>query len=276
MPEELVTCPDCGTRNFTPRGLKAHRCDGHHHNAKPDPSDPSDPADPYAVEIIPPGEAVAIDLSAAARAINEAIDTVTGYEESFEDGTLAPRLILGLEITKAKEVFGMTNAQAAVLGGEAKAAVSRRDTVIDPASATLGFEAWLKREIPRLKRPTALKYATAFKSLDLDPGTATPALIRECVKKLRHEAGKASQPMPTLGSLYRAGKPTGPLQIEFPVERPTLKLEDAREHWHLWREAATTAVSRGILDDLDAAGLDEMKTFSLWLRDRINARLKTL
>ncbi len=260
MSEQLVTCPVCHIPNFTPRGLTAHRCKG----------------DPTTVEVIPAGEAATIDLTAAARAINDAIDTVTSYEDSFEEGTLEHRLLIGLEITKAKEVFGMTFIERASLGGEAKAAMSRRDIAHDPAAAGLGLMGWLKREIPRLKRPTAEKYATAFRSLELEAATATPAQIRERVKKLRHEAGKAKAPMPTIGILYRAGKPTGPLQIQAPYERPTLRLEDAREHWFLWREAATKAVDRGILDDLDAAGMEEMKTFNLWLRDRINARLKTL
>ena len=31
--DNLVSCPTCHTAGFTPRGLKAHRCDGKNRNA---------------------------------------------------------------------------------------------------------------------------------------------------------------------------------------------------------------------------------------------------
>lgn len=239
------------------------------------------------MQALPPPDAEVMtpsaDLAAAAALINRTIDSITGHEEAFEEATLEPRLLIGLEIARARELFGMTNAEAGALGGEAKASVSRRDTLESdpepapaPADGYIGLVGWLKKEIPRLKRPTALKYATAFETLGLDTSTATPAQIRERVKKLRHDAGKKGLPMPTLGSLYRESRPKGKMLIELPEPPPRLRLEDAREAWFFFEEKGRTLVMDGILDDLDKPGLEKLRDFNLWLRDRINARLKSI
>jgi len=65
--------------------------------------------------------------------------------------------------------------------------------------------------------------------------------------------------------------PTAP---RIPKSEKQSRLEDAREAWFLWREQAEKLIKRGQLDDLDTPGLEEMKEFQGWLRDRINARLK--
>lgn len=54
------------------------------------------------------------------------------------------------------------------------------------------------------------------------------------------------------------------------------RLEDAREHWATWREQGEKLVRGGHLDHLDQPGLEKMKEFQGWLRDRINARLKEI
>jgi hypothetical protein len=237
------------------------------------------PSDPSEAVIVPPSEAAAVDLSAAAQIINATIDGITGHEEAFEEATLEPRLTIGLEILRAQEVFGMTRADAGDLGGRPSETLSRRDTVFAAMPNFLGFSNWIAREIPRLKRPTAIKYATAFKSLDLDSATATPQQIRERVKKLRHDAGKQNLPMPTLGSLYRAGKPPKDEPVKMlpsPLDSPTQRLRDAREFWHLFESKGRQLVTIGCLDDLDKQGLETLKEFNLWLRDRINARIKDL
>ena len=245
-------------------------------STSPAPSVPSVSSVP---EIVPPSEAAAVDLSAAAQIINATIDGITGHEEAFEEATLEPRLTIGLEILRAQEVFGMTTPNPAGTNQHSKEVVSRRDTTSPARPNFLGFSNWIAREIPRLKRPTAIKYATAFKSLDLDPASATPQQIRERVKKLRHDAGKQSLPMPTLGSLYRAGKPPKdktPLAISCPGFEPNQRLRDAREHWHTFEQKGRQLVTLGCMDDLDKPGLESLKEFNLWLRDRINARLKDI
>jgi hypothetical protein len=40
--ETLLTCPGCGTPNFTPRGLKAHKCDGVNRSLPTDPNAPDE------------------------------------------------------------------------------------------------------------------------------------------------------------------------------------------------------------------------------------------
>lgn len=73
----------------------------------------------------------------------------------------------------------------------------------------------------------------------------------------------------------KADKPAGPPPGPRKTEKQS-KLEDAREHWFTWREKGEQLVQIGCLDHLDKAGLEQMKEFQGWLRDRINARLKTL
>lgn len=269
MSETLHTCPTCQTPNFTERGLRSHKCKGANRASAE-------------VEIVTDAEIACADLRASAERINQAIDLIKGHEDAFEDSTLEHRLVIGLEIVKAQQAFGMTNAQAAVLGGQAKAAVSTVDTAgkkpIVLTSNPLGFSNWLTKEIPSLKRATAYRYATAFNALGLSTEEANASQIRKKIKDFRHEAGKAGQPMPTLAILYKQGKPAPskePLKITAPPDSPEIRLQDAREAWFVWREKAETMINRGILDDLDKPGLEQMKEFQAWLRDRINARLKS-
>lgn len=232
-------------------------------------------------EIITDQEYVAVALESAAEVINEHIDLITQHEDSFNESTLEPRLIIGLEIAKAQEAFGMSNEGRARLGGETKAALSRRD-IADGIPAVLsanplGFTAWIGKNIPRLNRTTALKYATAFRSLGISTNEANVSRIRAKIKDLRHHAGKSNLPMPTLNTLYKQGKPAPskePLKIEGPADTPQMRLEDARESFHLWKEQFETMLRRGQLDDLDRKGLEDIKEFLAGARDRINARLK--
>jgi hypothetical protein len=90
----------------------------------------------------------------------------------------------------------------------------------------------------------------------------------------------------TLRQLYLdldiiTAKPKEPKAAKTPEVSPRigkseaqLRLEDAREAWFLWREQAEKMIKRGQLEDLDKPGLEEMKEFQGWLRDRINNRLK--
>lgn len=228
-------------------------------------------------EIITDHEYLAVALDAAAETINEHIDLITQHEDSFQEATLEPRLLIGLEIVKAQEAFGMSFEDRAKLGGEAKAALSHRDKAETPAPNPLGFSAWISKNIPRLNRATAYKYATAFRSLGIPHHDANPAKIRARIKDIRHHAGKNDLPMPTLNTLYKQGKPAkdAPLRIEnFPGNDPKTKMEDAREFFFVWREKGRQLIESGYLDAIDKPGLEDLKEFNLWLRDRINARLK--
>lgn len=235
------------------------------------------------VEVVTAAEASRADLSVSAERINRAIELIKGHEDAFEDATLEHRLIIGLEIARAQEVFGMSVQEAGKLGGRpTEETVSRRDKVSEKPTALacnpLGFSNWIAKEIPDLKRPTAIKYATAFLSLGISTADATPAKITARLKKLRHDAGKSNLPMPTLGMLYKQGKPAKSedttLNIEAPKDSAQLRLEDAREAFHLWKEEFEKMVRNGQLDDLDKAGLEDLKEFIAGARDRINKRLK--
>lgn len=230
-------------------------------------------------EIITDTQYLAVALDAAAETINEHIDLITQHEDSFQEATLEPRLLIGLEIVKAQEAFGMSFTEAGKLGGEAKASLSHRDKVETPASNPLGFSAWIGKNIPRLNRATAYKYATAFRSLGISSHDASAAKIRARIKDLRHHAGKNDLPMPTLNLLYKQGKPTKAEadqipRLPNPTDDPNQRLRDAREFWFTWRESAEKHIGSGSLDDLDKKGIEELREFNLWLRDRINARLK--
>lgn len=235
------------------------------------------------VEVITAAEAARADLSAAAERINHAIELIKGHEDAFEEATLEHRLIIGLEIARAQEAFGMSVQEAGKLGGRPKeetvptvGKVSEKTAVL--ACSPIGFSNWIAKEIPDLKRSTAQRYATAFNALGISTADATPAKITARLKKLRHEAGKANLPMPTLGMLYKQGKPQKQnphtLNIEAPQDSAQLRLEDAREAFHLWKEQFETLLSRGQLDDLDPKGLQDLKEFLAGARDRVNKRLK--
>ena len=228
-------------------------------------------------EIITDSEYAAVQLREHAESINDAINTIVQFEDSFKENTLEPCLLIGRETTKAQALFGLSPQDRTI-----PATLSRAVTTLSGQPNSLGFSSWLAREIPRLKRPTAIKYATCFKALGL-PDDAQETRITAKIKDLRHECGKENLPMPSLASLYKQGKPAKqPLRLADPDDSTVsksgkqLRLEDAREFWHGWREKASAAIDRGILDDLDKKGLEEMKEFQGWLRDRINNRLRTL
>ena len=227
-------------------------------------------------ELLTPEQATAADLAACAETINSIITTICGHEDAFEEATLEHRLIIGLEIHKARSLFGLSAADMTAPARQAKHAKSST-AISDPATASLGFSAWLRKNTPKLKRGTARKYATAFEALGLPPAEATLPKIRAKIKDLRHHNAKAGLPMPSLNALYKAARPAPASNlIAIPEDSPQLRLEDAREAWHDWRSKAEKLISDGVLDDLDHPGLAAMKEFNAWLRDRINARLKAV
>jgi hypothetical protein len=67
-----------------------------------------------------------------------------------------------------------------------------------------------------------------------------------------------------------------PAPVLPPKSEAQRRLEDSREWWGTWREQGEKLVRMGSLDHLDKKGLEEMKEFQGWLRDRLNARLKNL
>jgi len=162
-------------------------------------------------EIITAQEANTAELQSRADTINESIDLITMHQDAFEESTLEPRLIIGLEIAHAKAAFGLSKAEAGAIGGS----MSRRDMLPNP----LGCAGWLSKDFPRRKRPTAIKYATAFEALGLDSAHATPSKIKAKVADLRHAARRDNLPDPSLGSLYKEAKPPKPT-----TERPIPKL----------------------------------------------------
>lgn len=228
------------------------------------------------VEVVTNAEVSTAELTGIAAAIEKSIDLVTSHEGAFEEATLEHRLEIGLHVAKAMEVFTLTNAESAVLGGKAKAALSTVDTAETAPAIPTGFVSWLAKNVPRLKRPTAYRYATAFRSLGLST-KCWNGDIQHKIKNLRHEAGKANLPMPTLAALVKAApKPPKPeaLTIAVPKSSKQLKLEDAREAFHNWQAAFDKALKAGHLDHLDKKGLEQLKDFTATVRDRITARLK--
>lgn len=225
-------------------------------------------------EIITAQQYTEAQLRAASEIIKEKISIITGHQSAFEEATLEHRLVIGHELAKAKAAFGLSNEDRARLGGEAKAAMSPGDKA--PANP-LGFSAWLTREFTDFNRSKADLYVNAFHSLGLSTDEATPKLIREKLKKLVYHADQEGAPRPTLKSLYKLGKPApskAPLVIEAPKDSAQLRLEDARESFHLWKEQFEKLLRAGALDDLDRKGLEDLKEFTAGVRDRIAARLK--
>jgi hypothetical protein len=207
-------------------------------------------------EVVTEAEFTLADLNATAERINDAIERIKGHEDVFEESTLEYRLVIGLEIARAQSAFGISIGERAKLGGDSKAALSRRDKADEkPTVITcnpLGFSNWIAKEIPDLKRSTAIKYATAFQALGIAPQDATPAKIRAKIKDLRHHAGKSNLPMPSLGMLYKQGKPRKqdtPALIE-PEDTKEIRLGDAREWVATWIADWDRGVKDGLLEEL--------------------------
>lgn len=229
-------------------------------------------------EVIPAAQAATIDLATTAKRVNKAIDTITSHEVAFEAATLDHRILIGREIAAAQAMFGIEVDQVHKLGIAARSTVPQRGTVDKmntPAPNPIGFSGWLNREIPRLKRSTAQKYADTFRLLGL-PTTATDAQVRRAIAiKLE---GSPEGTRPTIAAIVKASprEKIEPVKAPPPPDTPQLRLEDAREHFWTWRERAEKLVAMGVLDDLDKPGLDDLKEFLAWMRDRINARLRTM
>ncbi len=229
-------------------------------------------------EIITDQQYASAALKSAAEAINQTLDLIVSHEDAFEESTLEPRLLIGVEIAKAQETFGMSIPNPSGANQHSKEVMPHGGTTSEKGPNSLGFSAWLVKNIPRLPRTTAQKYATAFRSLGIPAEQATTAKIRARIKDIRHHAGKNSLPMPTLNSLYKQGRPSKEAArlalTNFPGDDPKQKLRDAREFFGVWIEKGEKLVAAGYLDALDKNGLAKVRDFNLWLRDRLNARLK--
>lgn len=263
------TCLHCN-RNFdTAAGLRKHTCK--------DSSGAPIFSDSQPLEVVTASQVDAAELDGLASLIVSKIDLIAGHEGAFEEATLEHRLEIGLHIAKAQEIFTLSKPDQLAAARESKALMSTVDTREQPPAVSHGFITWLGKNIPALKRPTAYRYATAFRSLEL-PLTTKPAEIRAKLKTLRHQAGKENLPVPTLAALVKAApKPPKPVLMNLvPVSMSPqqLALEDAREAFHLWREAFEKLLRQGTLEDLDKPGLLQLKEFAATVRDRVNARLK--
>lgn len=155
--------------------------------------------------------------------------------------------------------------------------MSRRDNVAEGTPNFLGFSSWLTREIPELKRPTAIKYATAFRGLGIRLGEATDAKIRSKIKDLRHQSAKSSLPAPTLGMLYKQGKPEPQKSLRLEDKDPDPKdlAGEGRVQLHEWMGTWDNMVRLGYLEHLAAADLQPVHDFLTTCRDHIRARIKS-
>jgi hypothetical protein len=231
------------------------------------------------VEIVTASQVDAAELTGLAEAISRSREIIQKHEQACHETTLEHYLDAGQQLARAQEIFTLSHSAAGALKGKGKESLSTVDKLPETSPEILairGFSAWLADALPDLKRPTAIRYATAYRSLGL-PLTAKPAEIRAKLKTLRHQAGKDNLPMPTLAALVKAApKPPKPeaLTVLVPKSSKQLKLEDARETFGLWMQAFDKALKQGHLDNLDRKGLEQLKDFTATVRDRINARLK--
>lgn len=231
------------------------------------------------VEVVTEAEVNAAELSGLAESISRSREIIYKHEQSCHETTLEHYLEAGMHLARAQEIFTLSIKDRTGPATAARTTLSTVDNVDKTSPEILairGFSAWLAAALPDLKRPTAIRYATAFRALEL-PVTAKPADIKAKLKTLRHQAGKASLPMPTLAALVKqAPKLPEPenLTVVIPKSSKQLKLEDARETYHLWMETWDKALKHGHLEHLDKKGLEQLKDFTATVRDRINARLK--
>lgn len=225
-------------------------------------------------EIITAAEAAAAELRQHAETINDSINLIVQHEEAFKESTLEPCLLIGREITKAQELFGIfDHSQRNIEGRNQHTGEAKSRPVTRPDS--LGFAAWLGREIPRLKKPTAYKYATCFKALGL-PVDAPDSKITAKIKDLRHVASRDSEPMPSLNTLYKAGLPPkddAPRITHKPD--PEDLAGEGRVQLHDWMGTWDTIVRLGYLEPLSASDLQPVMDFLTTCRDLVRLRIKS-
>lgn len=231
------------------------------------------------VEIVTAAQVDTAELSGLADAITRSREIIHKHESACHETTLEHYLDAGQMLARAQEIFTLSKTDQLAAARDSKALMSTVDIRQQESPeilASRGFSAWLTAELPTLKRPTAIRYATAYRALDL-PLTAKPAEIRAALKTLRHQAGKAGAPMPTLATLVKtAPKPPKPetLTITTAPDTRQQRLEDARELIQRWQDQWEKIVRGGYLEELGPRDLQSLKEFHLSLGDRIKARLK--
>lgn len=230
------------------------------------------------VEIVTASQVSTAELASLAESITRSREIIHQHEQLCHETTLEHYLDAGQQLALAQEIFTLSVPNPTGRNQHSKKVVSTVDITPQESPEVLanrGFSAWLASALPTLKRPTAIRYARAFRSLDL-PLTAKPAEIRAKLKTLRHQAGKAKLPMPTLSALLKAApKPPEPeIIISRPPDSKQLRLEDARESLQNWKDAWEKFVKSGQLDDLTPRDMAQLKEFHLGIGDRIKARLK--
>lgn len=234
------------------------------------------------VEIVTAAQVDTAELAGLAQAITRSREIIHKHEAACHETTLEHYLDAGQMLARAQEIFTLSKPEQLAAARDSKALMSRRDTSEPETSpeilAIRGFSAWLAAELPTLKRPTAIKYATAYRALDL-PLTAKPTEIRAALKTLRHQAGKAGAPMPTLAALVKAAPKQSKLQIILPsidVEQPQqLRIGDAREFVHTWIQTWDKGIKAGRIENLPAAELPDLERFLTEARDHIRTRIKS-
>jgi len=102
---------------------------------------------------------------------------VAAREAEFLAATLEPRLLMGLHCLRAYMVWVIPDPKERGAMKCQKKPVTR-----DELSSPEGFEGWLAREVPWMKKPTAYKYMTALKGLGLDD-TATEDAVSEALER---------------------------------------------------------------------------------------------
>jgi len=205
MKETLHTCPTCQTSGFTASGLRSHKCRGINRNQKDTGGTSVPPRDPYAPT---PRTTVLLEAKTALEK-NRAI--LTGQINEFEKQTLPYKLCLGLHCMKAYMVFVLPDPKVRGAMKGTKKLVTR-----DGLSELEGYEGWLSREAPWLKKPVSYKYMTALRGLglaetnteeDIFEAVAQNQRIGPCTLKMLTDAA-AEAVRPQL-------KDSGPVQTEF-------------------------------------------------------------
>ena len=134
-------------------------------------------------------------------------------------------------------------------------------------------------ELAAAKAAKAAAIAAAAESEPTRPGTSA---YTTAITTQQKAAGMAA-PL-TLADLVRAGKPTRDEALatmkmnirKAPCFDPEMQLRDAREIFGTLMDSCRKYIDKGHMDHLDQPALTELKEFTLWLRDRINARLQTV
>lgn len=168
--EQLITCPDCGTPNLTPRGLAPHRKSKHCANVKAARAAKPNGAREITIhdlDVLPPvrrtkaGKPVPIDVLETQ--IRDLLAADFSREQAYRNEAVYDRVAVGLCLIKGREIH-LRQGQTLTSGN---VSTSPKGLAKAEAKADQGFITWIEEQFPNFSTRTARNYMNAARNCGL-------------------------------------------------------------------------------------------------------------